>query len=135
MPAGFVEIDHTADRAIEVWARTPGELFEQAARGMFSLTTDISQIAPRRYHELTLEVNDLESGIVDWLNELLYWHESRREIYGEFHVSLEPGRLRARFAGQPAEKIQAVVKAATFHDLQVQQDEAGTWRATIVFDT
>ena len=134
-PAGFVEIEHTADRSIEVWAHTPGELFEQAARGLFSLMTDLSQITPLRHHEVILDMDDLESILVDWLNELLYWHETRGEIYSEFRVSLERGKLHARFAGRPAEPTSAVVKAATFHNLLVQQDDAGIWRATIVFDT
>jgi len=134
-PAGFEELDHTADRAIRVWARTPAELFEQAARGMFALMVDLSQVSTIARHDLTIEMDDLESALVDWLNELLYWHEMHHEVYSEFTVSLAEGQLRAQCAGGPVTSMQAAVKAATFHDLVIREDEAGVWRVEIVFDT
>ena len=133
--AGFIELDHTADRAIRVWASTPAKLFEQAARGMFALMADLSSVSSISRHELTIEVDDLESALVDWLNELLYWHETLHEVYIEFTVLLDETRLHARFTGGPVASMRASVKAATFHDLTIRQDHAGTWRVDIVFDT
>jgi SHS2 domain-containing protein len=135
VPAGFVELDHTADRAILVWASTPAELFEQAALGMFALMADLTSVSVASRHELTIEVDDLESALVDWLNELLYWHETRQEVYSTFTVLLAEGRLQAQFAGGPVISMWAAVEAATFHNLVIQQDQAGVWRADIVFDT
>ena len=37
LPAGFLEVSHTADRSLRVWAPTMDELFSQAARGMYQL--------------------------------------------------------------------------------------------------
>jgi SHS2 domain-containing protein len=133
--AGFVELDHTADRAIRVWAPSPAELFAQAARGMFALLADFTAEAAVSRYELVIEMDDLETALVDWLNELLYWHETRHEIYGEFTLLFEEGQLRARFAGQPAGGLRAVVKAATFHDLAIRQDQSGVWQTVVVFDT
>ena len=134
-PAGFVELDHTADRAIRAWGCTPAELFEQAARGMFALMADDVSAPAEAHHTLTIEMDDLESALVDWLNELLYWHETRHEVYGDFSVHLEEGRMRARFAGWPAVALRTAVKAATFHDLAIRQDPSGSWQTDIVFDT
>ena len=134
-PAGFVELDHTADRAIRAWAPTPAGLFEQAARGMFALMADLMSISPLCSHELVIEADDLESALVDWLNELLYWHETHYELYNEFNVRLERNRLYARFAGQPVDSLPAVIKAATFHALAIRQNPAGGWQTEIVFDT
>ncbi len=133
--AGFEELNHVADRAVHVWAPSLEALFEQAARAMFSLMTDISGIRPERRHEITLEAEDLEAALVDWLNELLFWRETQGEMYSDFRVRWENGLLRGEFAGQPGHPTFAVVKAATFHDLQIVQDEQGIWHATIVFDT
>lgn len=133
--AGFEELNHVADRAVHVWAPSLEALFEQAARAMFSLMTDISAIRPERRHEITLEAEDPEAALVDWLNELLFWRETQGEMYSDFRVRWEDGRLRGEFAGQPGYPTFAVVKAATFHDLHIVQDEQGIWHATIVFDT
>ena len=133
--AGFIEIEHIADRAVQVWASTPAQLLQEAARAMFSLMADLSAIAPLQRHEVTLDAEELESALINWLNELLFWRETRQEMYSQFSVSLEGRQVKGWFAGQPALPTAAVVKAATFHDLRVRQDEAGLWRATIVFDT
>jgi len=133
--AGFEELNHVADRAVHVWAPSLEALFEQAARAMFSLMTDISAIHPERRHEITIEAEDLEIALVDWLNALLFWRETQGEMYSDFRVRWEDGLLRGEFAGQPGYPTFAVVKAATFHDLRIEQDEQGLWHATIVFDT
>jgi SHS2 domain-containing protein len=135
-PAGFTEIEHVADRAVRVWAGSAAGLFEQAARAMFTLMAgDLSDVAPAHSHVITLDVADLESALVDWLNELLYWRETRREMYSQFRVRLEDGKLYGEFAGSAGAPTAAVIKAATFHDLRIEQDSAGVWHATITFDT
>ncbi len=133
--AGYREIEHTADKAVEVWAPSLPELFEQAARAMFSLMTDVDDIVPVSRHELTLEMPDAEVALVDWLSELLYWRETQGELYGEFHVSLRDGALHGTFAGAPGVPRSPVIKAATYHDLRVARRDDGLWQARIVFDT
>lgn len=135
MDAGFREIEHTADRSVQVWAESPAGLFEQAARAMFTLMIDIDTVPPARRRSVSLEAGDLETALIDWLNELIYQRETRGEMYSEFGVALADGRLSGWFAGSPGSPTHAVVKAATFHDLHVERDNAGVWRATIVFDT
>jgi len=135
MSAGFREVEHTADRAMQVWADSPAGLFEQAARAMFSLMIDPDAVPPARRRTVTLQAADLEMALIDWLNELLYQRETRGEMYSEFGVTLEDSRLSAWFAGSPGSPAHAVVKAATFHDLHIGQGDDGLWRATIVFDT
>jgi SHS2 domain-containing protein len=133
--SGFSEIEHTADKAVAIWADTLNGLYEEAARAMFSLMVDLGSITPTVRHSVTLPADDLETAMVDWLSELLFWRETRRELYSQFEVVVEAGRLRGEFAGQAGQPTESVVKAVTYHDLRVQQDAAGMWRATIVFDT
>jgi SHS2 domain-containing protein len=133
--AGYVEIEHTADRAARVWADTLGHLFEQAGQAMFALMAPVDTISPRHRQHVTLAISDPETMLVDWLNELLFWRETRHELYSEFRVEIQDDVIQAWFAGAPAEPTLAVIKAATFHDLRVARDEQGVWQATIVFDT
>jgi SHS2 domain-containing protein len=135
MAGGFCEVEHTADRALQVWADTLAGLFEQAAAGMFTLMAgDLAGSEATRRHVITLEAGDPETALVAWLNELLYWRETRGELYARFGVTLADGLLHAWFAGAPGTPTQGVIKAATFHDLHLQPDAAGVWRAIIVFD-
>jgi len=130
----FVELPHTADRAIAVEAGSLPGLFAAAARGMFSLMADLERIQPRQPRPVHVEGLDLEVLLVGWLSELLYLHEAYRELYARFEVvRLEAGRLEAVAWGEPGLPTKAKVKAATYHNLSIRQ-EGGLWRATIVFD-
>lgn len=130
----FVELPHTADRAIAVEARSLPGLFAAAARGMFSLMADLERIRPRQPRPVQAEGSDLEVLLVGWLNELLYLHEAHQELYARFDVArLESGRVEAVAWGEPGLPTKAKVKAATYHNLSVRQ-EGGLWRVTIVFD-
>jgi len=132
---GFREIDHSADRAVEVWAVTVERLFEVSASAMFTLMTDLETVLPEQKHCTHIEFEDLEFALIEWLNELLFWRETRGELYSQFRVILEDSEITGWFSGSPGNPTKAVIKAATFHDLHIQQDEQGLWRARIVFDT
>lgn len=199
----WVHVEHTADLALRIFAQGLDELFVNAAQAMFS------QIEPRGTEQGTAPVErevrvqglDRESLLVNWLNELLYLHETRREVYSDFtiralHCPRLPGRgteqdapppvepkvlavagrewselplpcgaqdgttedaewrddpalarergpaaksdrepcmLAATIRGGPSGDVQQIIKAATFHGLQVRCGHRGCV-ATVVFD-
>jgi len=130
----FVEILHTADRAIQVRAASLLALFAAAARGMFSLMTDLERVRPCLSRTVQMEGLDLEVLLVEWLNELLFLHETHGELYCRFEVlDLQSDSLKARAWGEPGLPTKAEIKAATYHNLEIRE-EGGLWLATIVFD-
>lgn len=133
----FKEIEHTADWAIRVRGRSLSDLFAGAARGMFSLLTDLSSIQKTRELDLDLHAIDVETLLVDWLNELLYQAEEKRIVFTEFTIRELANHgvphMRATAAGGPARDLHKTIKAATFSSLAIQRDESGYW-AEIVFD-
>lgn len=133
--AGYREVPHTADVALEVWAQDLPELFEQAARGMFGLVAATEPEAPDHIErQVSLVAPDWEALLVDWLNELLALSDEHKEAYVAFDVELpEPGRLSARILGTPAYTPRRTVKAATFHGLAIRRGPDG-YRTIIVFD-
>ncbi len=134
MSQPFREITHTADLAIEVHGRTLAELFVHAAQGMFSLMADLETLKPTVSHDVLLHSFDLETLLIDWLNELLFLHESEGQLYSHFTIhSLSPTELRATVRGRPAPVTKSSIKAATFHNLSITQVADG-YVATIVFD-
>ncbi len=130
---GFREIEHTADWALEVWAPSLEALLEQAARGMYALARTQLQPEPRVTRTFTLTFEDPETLLVDFLNELLYLEEVEGLGFDTFHLHLENGKLKARVEGAPIQRMEKLIKAATFHNLRVEQGPEG-WRATVVFD-
>jgi len=131
------EIEHTADWAIRVRARDMAGLFAGAAQGMFGLLTDLSRVAPARRFEIDLRAIDVETLLIDWLNELLYLSEQHGVVFTAFTIhdlTADGGaRLRAQVDGGRPSQLFKVIKAATFHGLSIDHDDDGL-QAELVFD-
>jgi len=130
----FEELEHTADLALKVHGHSLKEVFANAACGMFNLMADLEELEPTISREISLESLDYEALLVDWLNELLYLHEVKEEIYARFEIeALSPTALSAIVWGAKMTASKLTVKAATFHDLEIRETEDG-YLATVIFD-
>jgi riboflavin kinase/FMN adenylyltransferase len=122
-PAGsywYDEVDHTADRAIRIWADGLQSLFVGAARGMYHLMADLDGLEATEWSEIVVESSDLEALLVEWLNELLYLTETKGLLFVDFQIhSLTGSSLVGRAGGVHAEPSKAHIKAATYHDLSI----------------
>lgn len=134
----YEAFEHTADKGIRAYGDTLEELFENAARGMFSLMADLERYRPSR--EVPIEVHDEnpELTLKAWLDELLFIFEVERILFTDFRAA-EVAPMSARGTalglaiGPEIEWLGAVVKAVTYHALKVEQGPDG-WVATVVFD-
>lgn len=134
----FEELPHTADWSFRAFGRDLRELYQNAAFAMFSLEGAVPPDAETRPPPVqrTVEAQgiDEESLLVNWLNELLYLQDLKREAYYRFEiVTLSPTSLTAHVFGTPNPQIEKLVKAATFHDLKIFQAD-GVWQAVVVVD-
>jgi riboflavin kinase/FMN adenylyltransferase len=141
----FRELDHTADRALHVWGGGLPDLIVGAARGMCSLMGDLEDLVPDVWRTIRLEARDREALLVEWLNELLFLIEQEGLLFMDFRIqSLSDSpeieqtgtagaKLTANVGGAVAPVTRAHIKAATFHDLELVEDEAG-WSTVITFD-
>ena len=152
----YREIEHTADRSLEVRGRELADLFVGAARGMFSLMGDLNGLVATHWQTIELAAWDRETLLVDWLNELLFitemegllFVECRIESLSDLAPSLDrpvgmpdgaesadlPGaKLVAQVGAVRAPVTKAHIKAATFHNLALVRDELG-WSTVLTFD-
>ena len=119
-------IDHTADIAIKASGKTLAEAFENAAKGMFDIITDKSEIESVGQYGIELEAPDLEQLLVDWLSELLFINTSQNLVFGFFKVELDEKKkkLSAKIFGEKYDiskhKIGVEIKAVTYHMLEVR---------------
>ncbi len=131
-------LEHPADIGFRVRAGTLEELFAGAALAMLSIADDPEAVDPREHHAITVESGDLESLMVDWLNEVLYLFDGRRIAFRSFRVEQVGDRsLKAVGAGEPRDAARhsskLVIKAATYHQLRIAREDGG-WVAEAYVD-
>jgi SHS2 domain-containing protein len=131
--AGYKEREHAADWELEAWAPDLPGLLVQAARGMNALMGVRLEAGPPVERRLSLSFQDSESLLVAFLNELLYYLESENLAFEVFELRLDAQSLNGRLLGAQVVSIDKEIKAATYHNLQVQQSD-GEARARVVMD-
>jgi len=133
--SGFEEIDHTADVALRIWAPDFKTLLVAAARGTAGILTDRLPSGPFSVRKhLALEAFDRESLLVAFLGELAYWAEADQEIFLNFEFeTLTDRRLTAAAEGARVPSLKTVIKAVTYHELEIVETAPGL-ETTVVFD-
>jgi SHS2 domain-containing protein len=140
----FELLDHTADVAVRLKSASPEELFRDASRALLSVQLDLGAsepVAARETVPLSLEAEDLEALLVDFLNELIFLFDTRRFLAARLDVARldagKPARLAGTLQGEPLDAarhaVRTEIKAATFHGLAIQRTPAGL-EADVVFD-
>lgn len=129
---------HPADVGIRGIGTTKHEAFEQAALALTAVITNPETVEPRDVFQLELQNAPDDLLLVDWLNRIIYEMQTRRMLFSRFDVFVDAPILRARLWGEPLdpERHQPAVeiKAATYHQAAVYQNDRGEWVAQCVLD-
>jgi SHS2 domain-containing protein len=141
-PPGYEITEHTADIGIKTRAGSLSGLYENAARGMFSLLAEPGAVKPARKLKVSAGGNDPESLMVNWLNKLLYLSSVKKMLFSGFRI-VSFKKAAGRFAisaeirgdkyGPPGAEPAREIKAATYHALKVRKTPSG-YAANIIFD-
>jgi len=137
----YREIEHTADVGLELEAPDLKAAFELAAASMFDLMCDLDGVGGDvcRTVRIRARDGDLENMMVRWLTELLYVFESEKLLLSGFDVTkLTSDTLEAEVVGEQFDPghhaFKTELKAATYHDLAVDQTDSGCF-VRVIFDT
>lgn len=129
------EIEHTADWAIEVRAPNLEALYLEAAAGLYGLAGCTLGDGDA---EETFEVDgpDDETVLVAFLEELLYFIDVHHLAFDSLALTRDGEVLRVRATGgREVTAIVKTIKAVTYHDLEIERDEAtGELVVTVVVD-
>ncbi|KYK33604.1 MAG: archease [Thermoplasmatales archaeon SG8-52-3] len=131
-------IDHTADVGVKAYGKTISEAFENAAKGMFDIITDSSEIENIGQYIIELEAPDLEQLLVDFLSDLLFLNSAKNLVFGFFKVELDEknNKLAAKIFGEKfnisKHKAGAEIKAVTYHMLEVKNKKP--FHVQVLFD-
>ena len=128
MEKDFEIVDHTADVGIIAYGADINQAFANAARALFSLITELDDVAEILHRDIELVAPDQEGLLVEWLNELIYLFDAELIIFKRFEITqLDNTQLRARSYWERVDssrhKLKVGVKAATYHLLKVDKDD------------
>lgn len=128
-------VDHTSEIQLEAGGESLAGLAAEAGRAL-SLMLLRGKAPEPSGPPRTLEVSsaDREALLVDWLNEILFIAEVELWVATDFDIlESSPTHLKAAARGVPVEEPPALVKAATFHGLRVEEGDGG-FQAEVIFD-
>jgi len=138
MNKAFEVINHTADVGIIAYGADIEELFSNAALALFSLIIEPESIKEKLHLDLEVSSEDIDSLLVEWLNELIYLFDVKHVLFNHFDIkSLTHNGLTATCYGEDFDpmkhKIKVGVKAATYHMLELDKSDDG-FKAQVILD-
>ncbi len=128
--------EHGADMGVVGRGACVEEAFENAARAMFALMSDIDCVHPSAGVAIEFTEADRELALVSWLNLLLGEARSRSLLLCRFRLRHDGAHWQGSAEGAPwteAMERGVEVKGATLTCLEVTERE-GEWEARCVVD-
>ena len=137
MEKDFEIIDHTADVGLRAFGASFQEAFANAAKAMFSLITELDSVSPGLYRDVEVSAPDIETLLVEWLNELIFLFDVENLLFKQFDIiTIAPTTLHARCFGEKVDRtrheIKTGIKSATYHQLKVEKN--GGCRVQVYLD-
>jgi SHS2 domain-containing protein len=134
----FEILEHPADVGFRARGSSVEELFGSCAQALISIILDPSCVEERGCWELTAEGSDLESLLVNWLNEVLFYVDTRRLVFDSFTVRMaDPFQLSCHATGEERtaakHPVRVSVKAVTYHQLRIIKS-GEQWVAEVFVD-
>ena len=131
-------LEHPADIGFRAFGDSLEELFANSALAMLSIAGDPEAVQPCELYPFAVKSGDMDSLMVDWLSEVLYWFDGKRIAFHEFRVTeLRGNAIEAVGMGEPRDSqkhpAHLVIKAVTYHQLKIEQ-RAGVWIAEVYLD-
>jgi SHS2 domain-containing protein len=137
----FEFLEHTADLKFRSFGRTLNEAFANAGKAVFAATTDLSKVDVSVSKKITLEAENLEMLLHDFLSELIYLFSVEELLLKKFEVRIvqvDTYQLHATVYGEKINlkkhKLYKEVKAATHHEMKIEKKNGG-WITEVVCDT
>jgi len=136
----YENLEHTADLKIRAYGQTLEEVFSNMALGMFENIIEPEAILNDQPVEIEIKVknNELLELLVDFLNQLIYLSDINNVIYNQYDlVIFEKDKYwiaEGVARGYEIKGFSKEIKAATYNELKLEEDQAGNWVAEVVFD-
>jgi SHS2 domain-containing protein len=127
----FEWVEHPSDIGFRAYGRDLAEAFENAALALFEIMVDTSKIEPREEVKIELDAEDEGALLYDWLDRLIYFHDSKNMVMSKFKAKIsrtkDGFRLSAQAWGERFDPKKhperTAVKAMTYHMMEIKQEK------------
>lgn len=128
-------LDHRADLEIEIIGRNKKEIFQNALLAVRDYLSPIFLKETRKVkRDIKIESIDLPTLLIDFLNEVIYLSEVKKESYTKIEFGeLSEKRLKGTLYGEKVGGFSREIKAATYHNLQLKRKK-GVFKTKVLFD-
>ncbi len=138
MDKDFEILDISGDVGIRVFGENLEKLFINAARGLYNLITENSNIHSSKAVDINVYAESLDGLLVGWLNELIFQFDTYGFLGRDIEIkNLTENRIEATVFGEEfdPEKHEKglLIKAATYHNLKIEKQN-GLWSVEVIFD-
>ncbi len=140
---GYKFLDHTADVSVEINGRNLEEAFQQTAYSLMeTITPNLKLISPKIERIITVEAEDKEALLFDFLTEFLYFFDVDGLLFNQ--INIQPIKkiqneyfLKAIVKGEKYDKNKhepgTEVKAITYSFMKIEEKKNNV-KINIVFD-
>ena len=127
-------VEHTSEVELRLEAPTLAALFVEAGRAVAELMLGEATGPETVTEQVTVTAPDRAALLAAWIDELVFRAETRKAVFTRFDVTrVDESEIAAEIRGIAEPVIKTAVKAATFHELRVAE-ENGRWVASVVLD-
>ena len=118
------------------YGKSLAEAYANAAYGLFSLIVEPNKVKEKESRKVTVQAQDAEGLLFNWINELIYIFEVERLLFKSFNITEFTGQsLEATCWGEKYDpsrhQLKTGVKSATYHMLKVDGEKN---RVQVIFD-
>jgi SHS2 domain-containing protein len=131
-------LPHTADIRVRIEADSLEDLFlagvtamNEVLMGRFCDEENLVDV------EETIETDSIDTTalLIDFLSDVLTLCHSEKALFCKLNVSaISPTRIRAKVGGTKVDGFHDDIKAVTYHEAEVVQNEKGWWETMVIFD-
>ena len=135
---GYETFEHTADIGIRAWGSEFSEVFEEAAKALFSVIVDLNTVSTRQKLDLELTAESGKELFLKWLKELLFIFDTKHLLLSDFKIhQLTPKKLQAQVGGESLDNAKHAlgreVKAITLHQFKLVKEKS-RYLAEVILD-
>lgn len=128
-------LEHRADLKVRAFGKDKKELFLNMLLAMAESQKPEIKSKGKIKKQIKIKSPDLPALLVDFLNEVLYLSQTNKEVYSSIiFKKFTDKEIKGELIGQEVERFGEDIKAATYHNLDIQQGKDKIWQAIILFD-